>query len=79
MAATYPPISPQGVVFTVRKFLRALYNRRVLERGGIDAESLAVIVARCKAGKRSLFWWHVHGKTTMVNGSPVTFRHMSAL
>ncbi len=36
VAATYPPISPQGVVLTVRKFLRHFTTAELLKRGAFD-------------------------------------------
>ena len=39
VAATYPPISPQGVVFTVRKFLRHFTTEELLERGALTREA----------------------------------------
>jgi len=39
VAATYPPISPQGVVLTVRKFLRYFTTEELLERGAFHARA----------------------------------------
>jgi pilus assembly protein CpaF len=40
VAATYPPISPQGVILTIRKFLRHFTTDELLERGAITSEVL---------------------------------------
>ena len=69
VAATYPPISPQGVVLTVRKFLRHFTTEELLERGALTAESLGAIVGAVQGRKNVLFSGGTStGKTTMVNG-----------
>jgi pilus assembly protein CpaF len=68
VAATYPPISPQGVVLTVRKFLRHFTTDELVERGALSKEALAVIVAAVRARKNVLFSGGTStGKTTMTN------------
>jgi pilus assembly protein CpaF len=68
VAATYPPISPQGVVLTVRKFLRHFTTEELLERGALTREALALIVAAVDTRKNVLFSGGTStGKTTMTN------------
>jgi pilus assembly protein CpaF len=68
VAATYPPISPQGVVLTVRKFLRHFTTEELLERGALSAESLAAITDAVQRRKNVLFSGGTStGKTTMTN------------
>jgi pilus assembly protein CpaF len=68
VAATYPPISPQGVVLTVRKFLRHFTTDELLERGALTREALALIVAAVDTRKNVLFSGGTStGKTTMTN------------
>ncbi len=68
VAATYPPISPQGVVLTVRKFLRHFTTDELLERGALTREALALIVAAVDTRKNILFSGGTStGKTTMTN------------
>src|SRR5206468_9973732 len=35
VAATYPPISPEGVMLTIRKFLRHFSTEELLDRGAL--------------------------------------------
>jgi pilus assembly protein CpaF len=68
VAATYPPISPQGVVLTVRKFLRHFTTEELLERWALTPESLALILAAVHSRKNVLFSGGTStGKTTMTN------------
>jgi pilus assembly protein CpaF len=68
VAATYPPISPEGVVLTVRKFLRHFTTAELLERGALTRECLELIVAGVQARKNVLVSGGTStGKTTMTN------------
>ena len=68
VAATYPPISPQGVVLTIRKFLRYFNTEELQERGALTAEALTLIVAAIEARKNILFCGGTStGKTTQAN------------
>ncbi len=68
VAATYPPISPHGVLLTIRKFLRHFTTDELLERGALTPEVLAIVIAAVKARKNILFAGGTStGKTTMTN------------
>ncbi len=68
VAATYPPISPQGVMLTIRKFLRHFTTDELLERGALTSEVLTVILAAVGARKNILVSGGTStGKTTMTN------------
>ena len=68
VAATYPPISPQGVVLTVRKFLRHFTTDQLLERSALTNVALELIAAAVRARKNVLFSGGTStGKTTMTN------------
>ena len=44
VAAAYPPISPQGVTLTIRKFLRHFTTDELVERRALTSEALDVLV-----------------------------------
>jgi pilus assembly protein CpaF len=68
VAATYPPISPQGVVLTVRKFLRHFTTDQLLERCALTDVALGLIAAAVRGRKNVLFSGGTStGKTTMTN------------
>ncbi len=68
VAATYPPISPQGVMVTIRKFLRHFTTDELVARGALTAEALQLIVAAVRARKNVLVSGGTStGKTTMTN------------
>lgn len=68
MAATYPPISPQGVILTVRKFLQHFTTAELMERGALTEEVLALILGAVEGRKNILFSGGTStGKTTMTN------------
>jgi pilus assembly protein CpaF len=68
VAATYPPISPQGVLLTIRKFLRHFTTEELLERGALTQEALKVILTAVHARKNILVSGGTStGKTTMTN------------
>lgn len=68
VAATYPPISPQGVMVTIRKFLRHFTTEELVARGAITAEALELILAAVCARKNVLVSGGTStGKTTMTN------------
>jgi len=83
VAATYPPISPQGVVLTIRKFMRHFTTEELRERGAFSAGPpdeprlaaegdnegpLAIILAAIRSRKNILFSGGTStSKTTMTN------------
>jgi len=68
VAATYPPISPQGVVLTIRKFLRHFTTDELLERGALTPEALQIVISAVHARKNVLVSGGTStGKTTMTN------------
>jgi pilus assembly protein CpaF len=68
VAATYPPISPQGVMVTIRKFLRHFTTDELVERRALTSEALELIVAAVHARKNVLVSGGTStGKTTMTN------------
>ena len=76
VAATYPPISPQGVLLTIRKFLQHFTTKELVERGALTGEALDLIVAAVQARKNVLVSGGTStGKTTMTNA---LVRHIPA-
>ena len=76
VAAIYPPISPQGVVLTIRKFFRHFSTAELLERGALTQESLEVILAAVQSRSNILVCGGTStGKTTITNA---LVRHHSA-
>jgi pilus assembly protein CpaF len=68
VAATYPPISPQGVVLTIRKFLRHFTTEELLERDAFTPEALDLILEAVRARKNILVSGGTStGKTTLTN------------
>ena len=68
VAATYPPISPQGVLLTIRKFLRHFTTEELLELGALTLEALGLIITAVHARKNILVSGGTStGKTTMTN------------
>jgi pilus assembly protein CpaF len=68
VAATYPPISPQGVILTIRKFLRHFTTDELLERGAISREVLEIVTAAVRARHNVLVSGGTStGKTTITN------------
>jgi pilus assembly protein CpaF len=68
VAAAYPPISPQGVLLTIRKFLRHFTTDELLERGALTPEVLTMIIDAVHARKNILVSGGTStGKTTMTN------------
>jgi pilus assembly protein CpaF len=68
VAATYPPISPEGVVLTIRKFLRHFTTDELVERGSLTPAVLEVMLAAVHARKNILVSGGTStGKTTMTN------------
>ncbi|HEX4166652.1 MAG TPA: ATPase, T2SS/T4P/T4SS family [Bryobacteraceae bacterium] len=68
VAATYPPISPQGVTVTIRKFLRHFTTDELVERRALTPEALDLIVAAVHARKNILVSGGTStGKTTLTN------------
>ena len=68
VAATYPPISPEGVVLTIRKFLRHFTTNELVERGALTREVLELVVTAVHARKNVLVSGGTStGKTTMTN------------
>jgi pilus assembly protein CpaF len=68
VAAIYPPISPQGVMVTIRKFLRHFTTDELVERRALTPEALELIVAAVHARKNVLVSGGTStGKTTMTN------------
>ena len=68
VAATYPPISPEGVLLTIRKFLRHFTTEELLERGALTQEALKEILTAVHARKNILVSGGTStGKTTMTN------------
>jgi pilus assembly protein CpaF len=75
VAATYPPISPQGVTLTIRKFLRHFTTHDLLAKGALTAESMDAILGAVEDRKNILFAGGTStGKTTMTNAF---LRHIS--
>jgi pilus assembly protein CpaF len=68
VAAAYPPISPQGVTLTIRKFLRHFTTDELLERAALTQELLGIILAAVQDRKNILVSGGTStGKTTMTN------------
>jgi pilus assembly protein CpaF len=68
VAATYPPMSPEGVVLTIRKFLRHFTTDELLERDALTPEVLGIIRAAVDDRKNILFSGGTStGKTTNTN------------
>ncbi len=63
VAATYPPISPQGVMVTIRKFLRHFTTDELVARGALTEEALELIVAAVQRTEECFsIRWHFHRK-----------------
>ena len=76
VAATYPPISPAGVVLTIRKFLRHFTTDELLARGALSEEALTLILQAVQSRKNILVSGGTStGKTTMTNAF---IRHIPA-
>ena len=76
VAATYPPISPDGVVLTIRKFLRHFTTDELLARGALSEEALTLILQAVQSRKNILVSGGTStGKTTMTNAF---IRHIPA-
>ncbi len=68
VAAVYPPLSPQGVTLTIRKFPRHFTTEELVARGALTLEALELIVAAVHARKNVLVSGGTStGKTTMTN------------
>ncbi len=68
VAVTYPPISPEGVVLTVRKFLRHFTTGQLLERGALTQEALTLVLEAVHDRKNILVSGGTStGKITMTN------------
>ena len=68
VAATYPPMSPEGVVLTIRKFLQHFTTDELLERDALTPESLRIIRTAVEDRKNILFSGGTStGKTTNTN------------
>jgi pilus assembly protein CpaF len=68
VAAAYPPISPQGVTLTIRKFLRHFTTEELVERGALTKEALDVLLGGIHQRKNILFAGGTStGKTTQLN------------
>jgi len=68
VAATYSPISPQGVLLTIRKFLRHFTTEELIERGALTREALDLIITAVQDRKNILVSGGTStGKTTMTN------------
>jgi len=68
VAATYPPISPQGVMLTIRKFLRHFTTEELLQRGALNQEVLTLVLQAVRGRKNILVSGGTStGKTTITN------------
>ena len=68
VAATYPPISPEGVVLTIRKFLRHFTTDELVARGSLTPAVLKIVLAAVHGRKNVLVSGGTStGKTTMTN------------
>ncbi len=68
VAATYPPISPHGVMLTIRKFLRHFTTDELVERRALTQEVLSLILTAVHGRKNILVSGGTStGKTTMTN------------
>ena len=68
VAAAYPPMSPQGVLLTIRKFLRHFTTDELMERGALTSEVLKLILIAVHGRKNILVSGGTStGKTTMTN------------
>ena len=68
VAAVYPPMSPQGVILTIRKFFRDFTTAELIERGALSTESHAIIMDAIEARKNILVSGGTStGKTTLTN------------
>jgi pilus assembly protein CpaF len=68
VAAAYPPISPLGVLLTIRKFLRHFTTDELVERGALTPEVLTLVLTAIRGRKNILVSGGTStGKTTMTN------------
>jgi len=68
VAAAYPPMSPQGVLLTIRKFLRHFTTDELMERGALTSEVLKLILIAVHGRKNILVSGGTStGKTTLTN------------
>jgi len=68
VAAAYPPLSPQGITLTIRKFLRHFTTEELVERGALTQEALAVLLDAIRQRKNILVAGGTStGKTTQLN------------
>jgi pilus assembly protein CpaF len=68
VAAAYPPISPQGITLTIRKFLRHFSTYELVERRAITQEALDVLLSAIAQRKNILVAGGTStGKTTQLN------------
>jgi pilus assembly protein CpaF len=68
VAAAYPPMSPQGVLLTIRKFLRHFTTEELVERDALTIEALKLILIAVRERKNILVSGGTStGKTTITN------------
>jgi pilus assembly protein CpaF len=68
VAAAYPPISPQGITLTIRKFLRHFTTEELVERGALCEDSLRVLLDAIDRRRNVVFAGGTStGKTTQLN------------
>jgi pilus assembly protein CpaF len=68
VAATYPPISPEGVVLTIRRFFRHFSTAELVERKALTPQALDVIVRAIEERRNILVSGGTStGKTTQMN------------
>jgi pilus assembly protein CpaF len=68
VAATYPPISPEGVVLTIRRFIRHFTTDELIERGAMTRDVCNMILGAVAQRKNILVSGGTStGKTTVTN------------
>jgi pilus assembly protein CpaF len=68
VAATYPPISPEGVVLTIRKFIRHFTTDELVECGSMTPEVRDLVLDAVRSRKNILVSGGTStGKTTVTN------------
>jgi pilus assembly protein CpaF len=68
VAAAYPPISPNGVILTIRKFLRHFTISELWARHAVDNQSIYIIKSAVRDRKNILISGGTStGKTTILN------------
>lgn len=68
VAAAYPPISPQGITLTIRKFLRHFTTEELVARGALAEDALHILLDAIEKRQNVVFAGGTStGKTTQLN------------